>query len=215
QNEILRLLECVGLAGAEPVSVQPTLSVIPADRAEIEAFIPDPSRQLAVIHAGATDPRRHWGEENFAQVGDRLAADGYTVVLVGMQAERAATERIEQLMRHPALNLAGRISLGALVGLIERACILVANDSGPIHLAEALGTPSVGIYWAGNMVNFGPAAVARHRQLLSWQLDCPVCGRNTIYDSCEHRDSYVRCVPVQDVVDAVWDVLAYAQKVGD
>jgi ADP-heptose:LPS heptosyltransferase len=211
QHEIFRLLECVALVGAEPVTNLPRLHVTDADRAEASTVIPAGSR-LAVLHAGATDPRRHWGAENFARVGDALAAEGHTVVLIGTPGEAAQIDAVIAAMRHPARSLAGKLSLNGLVGLLDQAAVLVANDSGPHHLAEALDTPSVGIYWAGNMVNFGPTAVSRHRQLLSWRIHCPECGRDTIYDNCDHRPSFVDKVSVEQVLEQVWDVMAYARQ---
>lgn len=210
QNEILRLLECVALVGADPVSVRPKIAITAADRAEAESILP-PIYRMAVIHAGATDPRRRWAVENFAQIGDWLADAGFSVVLIGAPFEQAINESIARHMRAPVIDLVGRVSLNGLVGLLEQACLLVGNDSGPLHLAEAVGTPSVGIYWAGNMVNFGPPSVARHRQLLSWQMDCPVCGKSTIIEPCEHRESFVNFVTVEQVIDVIQGLLEYAQ----
>ena len=55
---------------------------------------------------------------------------------------------------------------------------------------------TVGIYWAGNLINAGTLIRGRHRPHLSWRMDCPECGRNTIYDPCEHRQSFVDLVTV-------------------
>jgi ADP-heptose:LPS heptosyltransferase len=213
QHEVLRLLECVSLVGAEPVTLRPRIEITEVDRAAAMRFFPDPAARIAVLHPGATDPRRHWSEQNFAQVGDALAEDGYQLAIIGMPGEREKVERIVQSLNAPAHNLAGQLSLKALTGLLSRAEILIANDSGPLHLAEALDTPSVGIYWAGNMINFGPVTTSFHRQLLSWRLDCPVCGRDTIYENCEHSESFVNRVSAEEVLAEARDLLAYVDQV--
>lgn len=213
QNEVMRLLECVALVGAKTVTARPHLAIIPADREEIDAVLPDRSMRLAVIHAGATDFRRRWRAQNFARIIDWLANAGYSVVLVGASSERNVNEEIARQIGARTINFAGRISLNALAGLLERASVLVGNDSGPIHLAEAIGTPSVGIYWAGNMINYGPPSTALHRQVLSWQMTCPVCGSHMLAAACSHQTSFVDDVTVEQVIDEIRDVLAYAQQV--
>ena len=91
-------------------------------------------------------------------------------------------------MRRAAQDVCGALSLGGLVGLLARCSFLVANDSGPLHLAEATGAATVGIYWCGNLINAEPITRTRHRPHLSWRLTCPVCGRNCIYDNCDHHE---------------------------
>lgn len=53
---------------------------------------------------------------------------------------------------------------------------MVGNDSGPRHLAQAVGTPTVGVYWIGNVINAGAIGRTLHRVHFSWVSQCPVCG---------------------------------------
>jgi ADP-heptose:LPS heptosyltransferase len=80
---------------------------------------------------------------------------------------------------------------------------LVGNDSGPRHLADAVGTPTVSVYWCGNALNAGPIARDRHRVHLGWTLHCPVCGApavgGRVPGPCEHEASYVADVPADEV----------------
>jgi ADP-heptose:LPS heptosyltransferase len=84
---------------------------------------------------------------------------------------------------------------------------MVANDTGPLHLAAAVGAATVGVFWCGNMINAGPVTRSRHRPAISWRLECPVCGTNCITGSCEHDESFVAGVPVAEVRSAVLDLL--------
>lgn len=146
QSEVIRYLEVVALVGAAPVTLEPRLYVRDADLAAARAVVPESPAPLAVLHPGAGDPRRRWPPEKFAGVGDALAHAGARVAVIGLPAEAQLVRRVLQAMRAPALDLAGRLSLPALVGLLAQAAVVVSNDSGPLHLAHAVGTATVGIY---------------------------------------------------------------------
>jgi ADP-heptose:LPS heptosyltransferase len=98
------------------------------------------------------------------------------------------------------VGLAGKLSLGGLAGLLARCRVVVSNDTGPLHLAAAVGTATVSIYWCINLVNSSPLTRARHRPITSWRLECPICGRNRLHDKCEHNVSYVSDVETSEVI---------------
>lgn len=207
QHEILRFLEVVGLVGAVPVQLEPRLEVTAADRAAAAAVLDGAPGPLVAIHPGATDPRRRWPAEWFGRVADELAVRGARVAVVGhgTDDERAAAT-IEASTSAPVVNLVGRLSMSAMMGVLERAHVVVANDSGPRHLAAAVGTATVGIYWCGNLINAGPLTRARHRVGVSFRTTCPVCGADQGRGRCAHNPSFVADVPVQDVVAAAVDL---------
>lgn len=204
--EVLRYLEVVGLVGAAPAALEPRFMVTDADRAEAATVI-GPADRLVVVHPCATDVRRLWPVERFAAVADALAADGADVVVTGSAAERPLVEEVVSAMAQPARELAGRVSLGALAAVLERCDLVVGNDGGPLHLAVAVGTPTVGIYWASNLVNSAPLTRARHRPLATFRLHCPVCGLDQTQQLCGHDVSYVLDVGVPEVLAACRDLL--------
>lgn len=209
QPEIFRYLEVVALVGALPVGVEPHLLVTAADRAEADAALPsDGDRPIVVVHPGAGNPRRRWPPEKFAAVGDALASAGARVVVSGTPAEQYLVDAVISAMRWPAADFRGRLSAGGLAGLLARAAVVVSNDSGPLHLASAVGAATVGIFWCGNLINAGPLTRARHRPAISWRLACPVCGVDCTSGSCEHRASFVADVPVAEVATSALDMLA-------
>ncbi len=207
QPEIFRYLEVVALVGAPPVTFEPRLAVTLQDLAEA-AVVPEDDRPLAVIHPGASDSRRRWPATEFAAVGDALAAAGAQVAVIGMAEERDLVQGVIGAMRAEALDLCGRLSLRALTGLLHRTSVMVGNDSGPVHLAEAVGAATVAVYWCGNLITAGPLTRARHRPIISWQLTCPACGVDCTVYRCDHPDSFVADVPVDEVRDAALDLLA-------
>lgn len=205
QPEVMRYLELVSLVGAGAITYQPSLAITPGDRAEAAEVLPD--RRYAVLHPGASDIRRRWPAAGFAAVGDRLAETGLRVVLTGTRAEREVVEETARAMRSRPVLAVDRLSLGGLAGLLSRATVVVSNDTGPLHLADAVGTRTVGIYWCGNLVNGAPFNRIRHRPVASWRTQCPVCGTDCVRDRCEHSVSFVADVPVDEVAEAALDLL--------
>lgn len=115
------------------------------------------------VHPGAQTRDKCWPADRFAAVADALAAQGLQVVLTGTAGEKDLTRTVAQAMRAPALDLAGRTSLGALGALLAEARLLVCNDTGVSHLAAALNVPSVVIFSNADPWRWAPLDQARHR----------------------------------------------------
>ncbi len=172
QHEVFRQLDAMAALGAPAVRVQPRFQALAADLTASRGLVEEP---FVVIHPGATDPRRRWPAQRFAIVADSLAERGAAVVVIGSEEEVAPVVAASRQAR--ALPDTG---FPELVGLLARARLLVGNDSGPRHLAEALGTPTVGVYWFGNMINAAPVSRRGHRTHISWTQACPVCGTSLV-----------------------------------
>lgn len=109
-------------------------------------------------------------------------------------------------------SLAGQLSLPGLVGLLAASDVMVGNDSGPRHLAEAVGVPTVGIYWAGNVITAAPLGRAEHRLHIGWTTRCPICGSDLTQigwtaQECQHQFPLNDAVRPQDVYADVLDLL--------
>jgi ADP-heptose:LPS heptosyltransferase len=210
QHEIHRFLEVAGLVGATPVTLEPRLQVTAIDRAEAAAALDDGDRPLVVLHPGANDPRRRWPVERLAVVGSELARKGARLAVVGTAAEQPLADRLLATLEGNAADLTGRLGLGGLAGLLEQATLLVGNDSGPRHLAAAVGTATVAVYWCVSLGSYGPLDRARHRTPTSWRLNCPVCGPNGLQQDCRssHDASFVADVTVDEVLAEALDLLA-------
>lgn len=202
RNERLRLLEVVGLAGATPRELNPRLAVTAQDHAVLNDATALPHQPIVVLQPGATDERRRWPVERFAAVGRALAEAGAFLVINGSEAERPLTAQLASMLAVPHVDLAGRLPLAGLLALLQRARLLVSNDTGPLHLASALGCPSVGIYWAMNIITAAPLVQGRQRAILSMRLMCPVCGVENVRQRCPHQVSFVDDVGVDEVLVA-------------
>lgn len=200
-NRRLALLDIAGLAGAWPGPLPwPELAVTDADRVDAAMAVPPlPDERLVVLQPGATDPRRCWPAQGFAQLGDRLAAMGMRIAVNGAADEAELVEAVVGHMRRPAFALSGKLGLGGLCGLLERASLVVSNDTGPLHLALALGVPSVGIFWLTNLLEGMPLHQSALRAALSPRTRCPVCGQDNVGTRCPHDASFVADVSLAQV----------------
>jgi ADP-heptose:LPS heptosyltransferase len=210
QPEVLRYLEVAALIGAVHTTLTPRVEITADDLEEANAVLPGGEGPLVVLNPGAGDPRRRWPAEKFAETGTALALSGAQVVVTGGEHEVDLAQSVIDSMAVPAINLAGKTSLGGLAGILSRASLMISNDSGPLHLAAAVGTATVGIYWCGNMIIAGPITRARHRTAISWRLLCPVCDVNCIQERCEHEVSFVADVSKEEVMTSALELLRLA-----
>lgn len=218
QPEVFRYLEVAEVLGAPPVTYRPRFPVGDADLAEAEAVAGPPPRPRVAVHPGATDPRRRWPAARFAEVADALSDAGAQVVITGGPDDRELVAEVAEAARRPVTPLAAELSLGGLAGLYAGCALVVGNDTGPLHLAEAVGTPTVGLYWPGNMINCAPVDRTHHRPIVSWNLHCPVCGADCSPGrhparggdtSCTHRESFIADIEVPEVVDEALKLLSH------
>jgi heptosyltransferase-2 len=143
----LDLLEPLGVHGA---AGEGSFSVPVATREEVDGLLlragVAPSSRLAVLHPGNGRKRPIWPPERFAAVGDALAAAGAHVVITGGPEDGDLPLRLQDLMRAPTASLGGQLSVPALAAVLERAAVFVSVDTGPMHLAAALGVPVVALF---------------------------------------------------------------------
>ncbi len=220
QHEVLRGLEVVSLAGAAPVTLDPRVRVTDEERFAVRERLGVTDR-LVAIHPGATDPRRRWSPERFAAVALARLRAGDDVVLVGDATDVPAAGAIRAALPDELADRlhdrTGELPLSDLPAVLAAADVLVGNDSGPRHLALAVGTATVGVFWFGNVVNAGPVDRGRHRVHLSYVTRCPVCGIDVTQvgwtaERCEHDPSYVDEVEPAAVLADVADLLATTRR---
>jgi ADP-heptose:LPS heptosyltransferase len=149
------------------------------------------------LHPGSQLPSRRWPAERFAAVADALAQDGFTIVLTGVAGEAELTRRVLQSMRAPAIDLAGKTTLGAVGALIDGASLLLSNDTGVAHIAAARRTPSVRVSCGGDQRRWAPLDDDIHR-VIHHPVPCKPCS----YDVCPTGHACASGVEVATVIDA-------------
>ncbi|MBI3932484.1 MAG: lipopolysaccharide heptosyltransferase II [Acidobacteria bacterium] len=146
---------------------------------------------------------KRWMPERYAAVGDRLARRrGVKVAIVGSAAERPLGESIAAAMQAPALNLCGETTLAALVGALSRLRLLVTNDSGPMHLAAALGVPVVAVFGPTDWRETAP--VGEGHRLVREPVECAPCRLR----ECPIDHRCMRRVTADRVAEAALEALA-------
>ncbi len=204
-SELQALLKTMVALGAPDGGTAFDFPLTAADTAEFDALPEAPMLRATpyiCVHPGARGLTRRWFASRFAAVADDLAARGFQIVLTGSAAEHAIVDAVKQLMRHPALDLCGRTSLGALAAVLRHARLLVCNDTGVSHLAAGLQVPSVVVVTGSDPGRWAPENRARHRVVLQ-PIDCRPCR----YDVCHNHHACATAIGTADVTAQAFELL--------
>ena len=169
----LALVRHLGAAEADEALCFPLQAADEREAAAVRATLAPGAGPYELLHPGATSPSRRWPEDRWARVGDALAAAGLAVGLTGVAGEEAQVAAVRARMRAPSADLCGRTTLGGFAALLRDAALLVGNDSGPAHLAAAVGTPSVTAFLSGDPVRWAHGGPG-HR-VARVQVECNPC----------------------------------------
>lgn len=151
RHEVRRQLDLVAHVGWRGPDERMRFSVRPADRARVDVLLTElgytRDEPLVIVSPGASAPSRRWPAERFGVAADQIAFHGAARILfTGSSGENALIETARAAMRAPSCSVAGKLTLGELAALIARARVVLTNNSGPAHLAAAVGTPVVDLY---------------------------------------------------------------------
>ena len=188
QHWIETYLEVAGLAGAKPDGDRMDFPISPGDEEAYAGWCRE--RGLAgtapiVLLPGGTmhTISRRWSADGFAAVGEALArSSGAPVVVIGGPADVALAETVVARMGVPAHSAAGALSLGATGALLRKSRIFITNDSGPLHIAAAVGTPTVVILGPTDPLVFGPRGIPH--EIVRVPLPCSPCIRVGDFPPC-------------------------------
>jgi lipopolysaccharide heptosyltransferase II len=155
KHEVIRQLDLVKSLGATVTDEKLSLHIPPEAFRSLDQKLQergiDVTKPWLLLHPGVSEVRRQYPAELFAEAAKELAETfGFQVVLTGVASEKPLTEQIAQAVGLKAFSLAGELSLEELLALIQRAPLLIANNTGPVHMAAALQTPVVVLYAATN-----------------------------------------------------------------
>lgn len=140
----------------------------------------DAARPLIGVAPGAAyGPAKKWFPERFANLADRLVGEtGAQVLLFGSGGDRESTAAVQGSARHPFVDIAGQTDLKEAIALMARCALFLSNDSGLMHVAGALGIPTVAIFGSTNPVTTSPVgekSVVIHHAVACSPCLKPVC----------------------------------------
>ena len=203
----LRLVDTVLGRPSEDASPgdRPLLVIPEAVRTGVQDVLERITRPAIGVHASGGRAIKQWDSSRFAEVGARLArARGATLVLTGSAGDRPIVDRVKAALPQglPVVDLCGELDLARLAVVLEHLTLLVTGDTGPMHLAAAMGTPIVAIFGPSDPANYGPwTTCARVVRVNLW---CSPCNqiRRPPSRCVGHVPDCLVGVDVESVVDA-------------
>jgi ADP-heptose:LPS heptosyltransferase len=183
-NEVERLVKDVERIGISTVGISYAFPLAAAQERRASAILsscglPDEVRMVAIA-PGAKRPGSRWPAERFIEVGRRMAGNGYKILLLGTDEEWALAEAIRREIGGTCVNLAGTTDIPTMASILKRCLLLICNDSGPQHVASAVGTPCVAIssFWhlRGKWHAHHPRSVVLQKMVpchTCFKYDCP------------------------------------------
>ena len=205
----LRLIEAIGV---KSTALDYGIPESDDDRRRIDRLLVsekiDGTRPLVAVNPVALWETKLWLNDRFAALGDRMVTElGVDVVFTGGLADRTVNQRIRRLMTAPSADLSGRTSLTMLAALYRRAALLVTTDTGPMHLAAAVGTPVVALFGPTAPWRTGP--FGRGHRVIRTAPDCSPCFKRR----CDHHQCRcMRDISVAMVFDQVAEMLCWRSR---
>jgi len=205
RHEVRRQLDLVASVGCEAEGDRMVLQVPEAATERVQNLLTqvgiDQARPWVVIHAGATAPSRRYPPEKFAIVARQLVELGIQVVFTGTKPEQELIETIRTEINAPSVSLCDRLSLSELTALLQLAPLLISNNTGPVHIAAAVGTPIVDLYALTNPQHT-PWGVPN--KVLFHDVPCRICYKSICPEGHHHC---LQLVEPGSVVQAALDLL--------
>ncbi|HET6387006.1 MAG TPA: lipopolysaccharide heptosyltransferase II [Armatimonadota bacterium] len=172
-------------------------------RAAGELLAPALSRggPIVALNPGARWDTKRWSIEGFAAVADQLMDEhGAEVVIIGGPGDRPLADAIAAKMRSNPLSIAGQTSLKTLAAVFERSAIYLGGDTGPMHIAAAMGTPVLAIFGPTDPEKTGP--VGAPYRIIRHEVPCGPCRLH----ECGHHTCMRRVTP-EEVTAAALELI--------
>jgi ADP-heptose:LPS heptosyltransferase len=186
---------------------RPKLPNYPAVKGEVDGLLEGLSEEeFFVLFPGSREDRKRWPVAAFAEIADHLKDTlGWTGVVCGGLEERGlASELMKAAINTPMLDLTGKTSLRGFAEVVRKAGLLIGNDTSAVHVAAAVGTPSVCIIGGGQPGRFTPYSVPAMVEVARVEMPCYGCDWNCIYPpEVGTPVPCIRNVEVEVVKDAV------------
>jgi heptosyltransferase-2 len=207
KHEVERCLDIVSVLGVNTQKPCLTLNWSPADEEHVIKLWThlglDENRPVIAIHPFSVEPSRCWRPENWAIVADALVdLFGARILFIGSTTDQMAVSDIQQKMRNQSINLCGELSLLQLAALLKRCDLMIGVNSGPAHIAAAVGIPVVSI-WSSAYLPEKWAPYTPKLRLVRKQVPCADCR----LIKCPLPVSCMDMITPEEVIAAVEEML--------
>ena len=205
---VLGLLRYIGIEGSDK-SLHMPVNIASEERIK-DLFDKNGISQndpVITIHPAAGCRSRRWALERFAKASDALAEKyGARIVIIsGPGDDKMMGDKVAELMNSEALNLAGKTSISDLASILRRSRLLISNDSGPVHISCAVGTPVISIFGRKDRglspERWGP--VGKRDIVLHKDAGCEIC----VAHNCKRGFKCLDMISVEDVLSAAEQIL--------
>lgn len=170
--------------------------------------------KILAINPGASCPSKLWPVERFAQVAEKISAlYGFKILILSGPKEMSLANKItlHHGIKGKVVNLAGKTSLSQTASIIKRCVLFISNDSGPVHIASALGTPVISIFGRNqpglSVRRWGP--LGKCDKYLHKDLGCIRC----LAHNCKKEFACLKAISVEDVVSVAELILNAKDRV--
>lgn len=174
----------VGMGGVPHVPVRDYLPVAPGARTLAMRLLRENgfkgTGRLIALQMGANQMHRAWPVQSFAALAEALCTSGnYEIVVLGTAAEEALTAEFCRTFHRPFINLAGKTSMMDLAAVLKQCVLLISNDTGTVHIASAVGTKVLGLYFSTAYYS-ETAPYGQDNVILQPMRTCAPCSLKTI-----------------------------------
>ncbi|MDX9822591.1 MAG: lipopolysaccharide heptosyltransferase II [Syntrophales bacterium] len=157
---------------------------------------------VGIAPGAAYGPAKRWFPERFAAVADRLILDqGASILLFGSDGDRPAAASVSRHAAGPLVDIAGQTGLKEAIAVMARCDLFISNDSGLMHLATALGVPTVAIFGSTNPMTTAP--VGKRSVVVRREVDCSPCLKT----DCPTDFRCMDRITVEDILEAAGGLL--------
>ena len=163
------------------------------------------NNQFIAIFPGASVEERRWGGDNFGRTAVTLRQKGYNVVILGSFCDAQDAKAIKKYV-HDSIDLTGKTSLRDVAGILKQCRLLITADSGIMHLAYAIGTPTVSLFGSGIEKKWAPRG--EKHIILNERLDCSPCTKFGYTPSCQRQVECLHAITVEKVSTAAIQILS-------
>lgn len=199
-----RLLEPLIGTETQPLFDKPFLHIPTNLLTKIRKEHEIPEQPFITIAPGASITERRWGGERYAEVARELSRKGYLIVVTGMASETDDAAQIVQGVPE-TIDLTGKTSLKEAAALLSAAKLFMGADSGLLHIAVALGVPTVSLFGPGRARKWAPQG--KQHRVINKQLPCSPCTTFGNTPPCPHNVACMKQISPDEVVAAAIELL--------